>query len=178
MKILKTILIIVVAFVAIVLLVAAFTNSEYKVVREVTINAPKAEVFDYVKHLKNQDYYSAWATMDPNMEKTYTGTDGSVGFVSAWDSDDKDVGKGEQEIIAIDPGNRIDYELRFLEPFEQTDYAYMTTEAAGNNSTVVEWGFFGKMKYPMNLMLLFMDMDEMLGPDLEKGLQSLKGNLE
>jgi len=178
MKILKTILIIVVAFIALILIVAAFTNSKYEVVREVTISAPKADVFNYVKYLKNQDNFSTWAQKDPNMEKTYTGTDGTVGFVSAWDSDNKEVGRGEQEIIAIDPGSRIDYELRFYEPFEQTDYAYMTTEAAGNNTTVVEWGFFGKMQYPMNLMLLFMDMDEMLGPDLEKGLKSLKDNLE
>ncbi len=178
MKILKTILIVIVAIVAVFLLVAAFVGSEYKVVREVTINAPKAEVYNYVKFLKNQDNYSTWAQMDPNMKKTFTGTDGTVGFVSAWDSDHEEVGKGEQEIIAIDPGNKIDYEIRFYEPFEQTDYAYMTTEAAGNNSTVVKWGFFGKMKYPMNMMLLFMDMDEMLGPDLEKGLQNLKSNLE
>jgi uncharacterized protein YndB with AHSA1/START domain len=178
MKILKTILIVIVAIVALFLVVAAFAKSDYKVVREVTINAPKAEVFDYVKYLKNQDYYSVWATMDPAMEKTYSGTDGTVGFVSAWDSDNKDVGKGEQEIIAIDPGNQIDYELRFIEPFEQTDFAYISTEAIGNNATLVKWGFFGKMKYPMNMMLLFMDMDEMLGPDLEKGLQTLKGNLE
>lgn len=30
----------------------------------------------------------------------------------------------------------------------------------------------------MNLMLLFMDMDKMLGPDLEKGLEKLKIVLE
>lgn len=178
MKILKTFLILIVAILAIVLIVAAFANKEYKVVREVTINAPKAEVFNYVKYLKNQNNYSKWATMDPNMKKDYTGTDGTVGFVSAWDSDNKDVGRGEQEIIAIDPGSQIDYELRFYEPFEQTDFAYMSTEAIGNQATLVKWGFYGEMKYPMNLMLLFMDMDEMLGPDLEQGLNSLKGILE
>lgn len=54
----------------------------------------------------------------------------------------------------------------------------MSTEAIGNQATLVKWGFYGEMKYPMNLMLLFMDMDEMLGPDLEQGLNSLKGILE
>jgi hypothetical protein len=34
------------------------------------------------------------------------------------------------------------------------------------------------MKYPMNLMLLFMDMEGMLGGDLEQGLTNLKGVLE
>jgi hypothetical protein len=34
------------------------------------------------------------------------------------------------------------------------------------------------MPYPMNLMLLFMDMDGMLGKDLQQGLDNLKGVLE
>jgi hypothetical protein len=38
----------------------------------------------------------------------------------------------------------------------------------------VNWGFNGKMPYPMNLMLAFMNMDEMLGKDLQDGLNNLK----
>jgi hypothetical protein len=34
------------------------------------------------------------------------------------------------------------------------------------------------MKYPMNLMLLFMNMEKMVGGDLDKGLQNLKSVLE
>jgi hypothetical protein len=34
------------------------------------------------------------------------------------------------------------------------------------------------MKYPMNLMLLFFNMDEMLGKDLNTGLTDLKTILE
>jgi len=34
------------------------------------------------------------------------------------------------------------------------------------------------MNYPMNVMLVFMDMEEMIGGDLEKGLSKLKSNLE
>jgi uncharacterized protein YndB with AHSA1/START domain len=178
MKILKIVLIGIAAIIALALIVAAFTKKDYAVVREITINKPKQEVFDYVKFLKNQDNYSKWAMMDPNMKKTYTGTDGTVGFVSAWDSQEKNVGAGEQEIKGITNGERIDFELRFKRPFEATDYAYMTTEDAGNNQTKVKWGFNGKMKYPMNLMLLCMDMDKMLGKDLDTGLSNLKSILE
>ncbi len=35
--------------------------------------------------------------MDPNVKLIYTGTDGTVGFKSAWSSDVKNVGVGEQE---------------------------------------------------------------------------------
>ena len=178
MKILKTILIVVAVLIALPLVIALFTAKEYAVEREIVINKPKPVVFDYVKYLRNQDNYSKWATMDPDMKKEYRGTDGTVGFVSAWDSDDPDVGKGEQEIKAIADGERIDFELRFIEPFESTEPAYMITESAGDNQTKVKWGFSGHMAYPMNMMLWFMDMEQMIGDDLQTGLVNLKSVLE
>ena len=178
MKILKTILFVLLGLVALVLIVALLVPKEYAVERVTTINKPKTDVFAYVKYLKNQENYSVWATADPLMKKEFRGTDGTVGFVSAWDSDVKDVGKGEQEITKITEGAGIDFELRFMEPFESTDLAYMTTESVNDSVTTVKWGFNGKMPYPMNLMLLFMDMEGMLGGDLEKGLSNLKDQLE
>lgn len=178
MKILKIILVVVIILIAIPLITALFVKKDYAVEREIVINRPKDVVFDYIKLLKNQDYFSKWAMMDPKMKKTYTGTDGTVGFISAWDSDQKDVGKGEQEIKQITPGARIDFELRFIEPFESKDQAHMITEAVSDSVTRVKWGFDGHMNYPMNIMLLCMDFDEMLGGDLQTGLQNLKTNLE
>jgi hypothetical protein len=67
-------------------------------VRESSINKPKQEVFNYLRLLKNQDNFSHWASMDPAMQKNWRGVDGTVGFVSSWKSDKKEVGSGEQEI--------------------------------------------------------------------------------
>ncbi|UIR54997.1 SRPBCC family protein [Sphingobacterium sp. SRCM116780] len=178
MKILKRILIGLLVLVAILLVTALFIKKDYAVKREITINKPNQEVFDYIKYLRNQDFFSKWAMMDPNMQKTYSGTDGTVGFISAWDSKLDSVGKGEQEILKIDNGKRIDFEIRFIKPFESKDKAYMITEPVSPTATKVSWGFDGHMNYPMNLMLLCMDFDKMLGGDLEVGLQRLKTNLE
>lgn len=178
MKIIKITLYIIAAIIALFLVVALFVEKDYKVVRQVEINQSKAEVYEFTKYLKNQNLYSVWATADPNMKKEYRGTDGEVGFVSAWDSEMDDVGKGEQKITKITDGERIDYELRFIEPFEAKDLAYMTFNAVGDSTTLVKWGFDGHMNYPMNMMLLFMDFDAMLGKDLEMGLQNLKVLLE
>lgn len=178
MKILKRILMVLAALVAFVLILALVAPKSYSVEREITINQPLDSVFNYVKYLKNQDNFSVWATMDANMKKEYRGTDGVPGFVSAWESESKDVGKGEQEIMKIADGKRIDFEIRFMKPFESTDYAYMTTDAVNDSVTDVKWGFSGKMPYPMNLMLLFMSMDEMVGKDLGTGLENLKSVLE
>lgn len=178
MKILKAILFTLAGLVALALISALFINKSYVVERETTINVPNGEVFQYIKYLKNQDNYSVWATMDPNMKKEFRGTDGTVGFVSAWESDNKEVGKGEQEIVGITENQRIDCMLRFEEPFESSDLSYLTTKSLEDGSTQVVWGFNGKMNYPMNLMLVIMDMDKMLGDDLEKGLANLKQVLE
>jgi len=178
MKALKIIGLILVGIIAILLITGLFIDGNYAMEREVTINKPQQEVFDYVKLLKNQNNFSVWAMADPGMKKEFRGEDGTVGCVSAWDSENPDVGKGEQKIIQIAEGKRIDYELHFIEPFESTDYAYMSTETVSDSLTKVKWGFRGEMKYPMNLMMLTMDLEKKLAPDLEKGLGNLKAILE
>ena len=177
-RVLKWLLLVVVSLIALFLIIALFVSKEYSVERNVSINQPKNMIYDYAKYLKNQNEFSVWAKIDPNMKVEFRGTDGTVGFVSAWDSPNKNAGKGEQEIKAIDEGNRIDYEIRFYEPMESTDNAYMSFSAVNDSVTTVKWGFYGKIKYPMNFMLLFMDMDAMLGKDLEGGLNNLKALLE
>lgn len=176
MRILKKILIAIVSLIVLLLIIAIFVKKDFSVTRSVTINKPKDSVFNYIKYLKNQNDYSKWAKMDPNMKKTFTGTDGTPGFVSAWEGN-SDVGAGEQEIKSIKEGERVDYELRFVKPFKSTATAYMSTEAAGSG-TKVDWNVSGHMNYPMNIMRLFMDMDKRMGGDLETGLNNLKTNLE
>ncbi len=177
MKILKIILIVIVLIIAIPLILALFTKKDYAVERTVVIDKPKQEVFDFVKLLRNQELYSKWAEMDPNQITTYTGLDGTPGFIAAWEGS-KDVGQGEQEIIRVVDGERIDTELRFIKPFKSQSDAYMVTESLGEEQTLVRWGFSGRMSWPMNLFLLFMDMNEAIGADYDYGLQNLKSILE
>ncbi|GAA4324489.1 SRPBCC family protein [Mucilaginibacter gynuensis] len=178
MKILKKVLLVIVIIIAVVLIVAAFTKSEYSVKRNVVINKPKAEVFDYIKYVKNQEQYSKWEKMDPAMKKTYTGTDGTVGFTSAWDSKVDSVGQGEQTIAKITEGEKLDLKIHFIKPFEGKADAYLATEIVTPTETKVTWGLKSKMPYPMNIFLLCMDMDKMIGDDLQTGLNNLKTVLE
>jgi hypothetical protein len=178
MKILITVGIVLASVIALILIVALFVKNDYKVQREVVINKPKGEVFSYIRFLKNQDKYSKWSQIDPSMEKTYRGVDGNVGFVYAWDSDNKNAGKGEQEIREIREGEKMDTELRFIKPFPGRADASLVTEAISENQTRVRWILSSRMKYPMNIMLLFMNMEKMIGKDLEVGLTNLKGVME
>ncbi len=174
MKIVKSIFLVVISIIVLLLIVALFVKKEYAVEREITINKPSQEVFNYVKYLKNQDNYSKWVMMDPAMKKDFSGTDGTEGFVYAWDS--SEAGKGEQEIKKITDGKQIDIEIRFEKPFAGIADVHMITEEAASNQTKIKWGMNGKSKYPMNIMNLF--MDNMLGKDLNKSLTTLKSILE
>lgn len=178
MGILKKILVILILIVAIVLVAAYFMPKNYAIEREITINKPVDTVFNYVKYLKNQNQFSVWANIDPKMKSTYKGTDGTVGSISAWESEVKEVGVGEQEITNITEGKRIDFALRFKKPMEDTAVGFMSTESVSGNQTKVKWGISGVMPYPMNIMLPMMKMDQMIGNDLQKGLENLKEKLE
>ena len=175
MKLLKKILLIIVIIIAIPLIIALFVTKEYAVEREITINKSRQDVFNYVKHLKNQDNYNKWVMRDPAMKKDFRGTDGTEGFVYAWDGNKK-AGKGEQEIKKIAEGKEMDFEIRFERPFEGLASVYMMTDELAQDQTKLRWGMSGKSKYPMNFMNLF--MDNMLGKDLETSLETLKAILE
>jgi hypothetical protein len=174
MKTLKIIGIILLVILGLIFIPPVFLNGEYAVEKEVIIDQPSGKLFTYLKYLKNQEEYSVWSKMDPNMKKTYTGTDGTVGAIYRWEGDKKTVGTGEQEITAIDEGNRIDFELRFEIPFESTDYAYLETIPVNDSVTTVKWGFTGAMKGPAKWFLVMMDMESTLGDQLQEGLDNVK----
>jgi len=177
-KILITILTLIVLLFGVVVLLAFTISGDYKVEREITINRPKAAVFDYIKMLKNQNTWGPWTKKDPAMKLDYRGNDGYAGFVSSWKSENPEVGAGEQEIKKVTEGDRLDTELRFKEPFESKSDAYMITEATGPETTKVKWGFSGTMPRPLNLMMLVMDMDKEVGNEFDEGLANLKRILE
>nr|WP_315224817.1 SRPBCC family protein [uncultured Flavobacterium sp.] len=178
MGIIKKILVVLIFILASALIAAYCMPKNYEVEKEITINKPVDSVFNYVRSLKNQNEYNVWTKIDPKMKLTYSGTDGAVGSISAWESKAKEVGVGEQEITKITEGKRIDFALRFKEPFEDTAVGFTSTEAIGANQTKVKCGVCGVIPYPMNIMLPFMKMEEMLGNDLQKGLENLKTKME
>jgi uncharacterized protein YndB with AHSA1/START domain len=175
MKMIKIVLLIVALIVAIPLIIALFVKNDYSITRNIIIDKPRQEVFNYVKFLKNQEQYSKWVMMDPNMKKEYRGTDGTVGFVYGWNGN-KQAGEGEQEIKLIQEGERLDLEIRFKRPFEGVAKTPFITESISDNQTKVTWGMSGRSKYPMNFTNLF--IDKMLGKDLDISLRNLKAILE
>jgi len=176
MKLLKNILIGIIGFSVLLLIIALFLPKDYVISQSIIINKPRAEVFNYVKIIDNQKYYSIWVMEDPNSKMTTTGTDGTVGFISAWDSQNKNVGKGEQQITNIVEGERIDVDLRFERPMKSEAKAATICKEIDATKTEVTSEFSGHSSYPLNLMTVF--MKSMLGDAMKQNLTNLKNNLE
>lgn len=159
----------------IVAVLGVLMPTQQHVERETVINRPRAEVFAYLDVPKNQEAWSPWLRVDPKIQMSYSGPERGVGARSAWDGN-KDAGKGVSEVKAVTANERIDIELRFEEPMEGVSMAYFITEDAGGGQTKVRWGFDSEMKFPCNILGVFMQgyMEGMF----DKGLADLKTELE
>lgn len=150
---------------------------EMTIEKKVTINKDITTVFDFLQETKNQDRFSVWNMKDPEMKKSYSGTDGMVGFVYTWDSKDKSVGAGSQEIIRIAPEKMIEYEMKFVRPMKNTAMAtFLVSNVVGEASTLVTWTFTSPTKFPMSLFSPI--FKNILGKQLQQSLQNLKLILE
>jgi hypothetical protein len=177
-RLINTILITLFSLAVLALTIAFFINRTYSVSRSIVIYRASPEVFNYISLIRNQEEYSVWAKKDLLQIKKYTGTDGAVGFTATWDSKVNDIGKGELEIKKITPNKRIDMELRFIKPFKAVHNANIEVTALDEEESKVTWSFEGSKPYPMNLVLLFMNMEKIVGDQLNASLVNLKAKLE
>lgn len=168
--------IVLLGIIAALLLAALFMKKAYSLSVSVIINKPQSYVFNYIKLLKHQEKYSKWVMADPNVKMNYTGTDGTVGFKAAWESNDKNVGVGEQEIIEIMEGNGYRVEIRFEKPFKGISYATNSTKAIDANTTKLTTVFDTKTPFPMNIMVPI--ISKMLVKDMTENANNLKKILE
>lgn len=155
-------------------LLAFVVTTAFEHKAEIVINRPKAEVFDYLKPLKNQESWNIWDQMDKDKKQVFTGTDGTVGFVEAWEG--KKAGKGAQEIKKIIEGERIESEMRFEKPFKLTNDVIFTTVTLEGNKTKVAFIMSGNSPRPFNL--IFPLMKGKMTKDFQKCLSNLKTVLE
>ena len=171
-------LLLILILVAIPFIGAASLPTNFIIRREVIIKRPQQQLFDYIKFLKNHIQFNKWTMTDPNQSLEYRGTDATVGFFAAWDSTNKSVGKGEQEISEITEGKGVKYTLRFVRPFEDTAGSELTSEKISDQETKVIWNFTGKRKYGTKIFHFIFRLENMLGKDLQTSLGNLKNLLE
>jgi effector-binding domain-containing protein len=177
MRLLKNLLIALVAVVVVFAVVGALLPRTASVERSVEIDAPPLVVFTLVNGFQRFNEWSPWADIDPEgTDYTFSGPATGVGARMSWSSDDPRVGVGSQEIVRSEPLRRVDTVLDFGP--QGTADAFLLMEPAGDG-TRVTWGF--ETDFGWNLVgryLGFFMFDAALGGDYERGLENLKALAE
>ncbi len=162
--------------VAAALIILMFVEpTEVVVTRSIVIKAPKEAVFEQIVMFKNWPTWDPWERMDSGkMKRTLYGTDGTPGSGYTWEGDK--TGAGDMRDSAVN-GTDLLYKLTFTKPNTGSAWGHIKAEDTAG-MTKVTWTCNMHFGMPLNAMLLFMNMDKMLGPDFENGLNNLKTNLE
>lgn len=148
--------------------------TDYRVERSATVSAPPDAVFGVINDLHQWGLWSPYDSRDPNMKKTYSGTEAGPGAAYAWNGN-KDVGEGKLTIVSSKPGELVTMNLEFTRPFACTNEVNFKIEPVAGGSRV-SWIMDGKNNFMSKTFGLFMNMDKMIGTDFEKGLGNL-GNV-
>ncbi|MCB1582024.1 MAG: SRPBCC family protein [Marinicella sp.] len=153
-----------------------FLEDKVQVSRSITIDRPAKMVFKAVNSMHTFNEWSPWAKLDPQAKYQFTGPEKGVGSKMAWQGNEE-VGSGSQEIIESVPNERIKTELYFDGQGDDPSWATIAIKDLGDKSEV-SWIFNADFKGNVLGRYFGMMMDGMLGPQYEKGLQSLKQLVE
>lgn len=147
--------------------------STYEVTRSAVIPAPAEDIFPLVNSFREWTRWSPWESVDPAMERSYSGNESGVGAKYAW-SGNRKAGSGTMEIVDTAEPRNIKIRLEFTKPFKAVNPTSFTFTPSGDG-TQVTWTMTGENKGIGKVFALFMNMDKMVGADFEKGLASLAG---
>lgn len=167
----KIILAVIVLFALVILFKAMEKPDEFRVTREMHINAPVSKVFAEVNNLHNWQHWSPWAKLDPNAKMTYEGPAKGENAAMSWDGN-KDVGKGKMTIIESYADEKIIFQLDFIEPMEAQNGAEFLFKPEGEG-TLVTWSMYGPATITSKIIDLLMNCEKKVGDQFEQGLKNL-----
>ena len=175
MKILKRVLLILGIVILLIVVIGFCLPAKVHVERSMVMKAPANVIYDQVNILKNRENWSPWNKIDPNMGLTYAGPASGKGASYSWTSTNKKVGDGTLTIVDNMPDSVVDAEMDFKGHGGGTASFTFTKTADG---TKVTWGMNSDMG--MNPIARYFGamMDKMIGPDFEKGLNTMKEIVE
>lgn len=175
MRVIRNILIGLVALVAVLAIVGMVLPRYVTVERDVIVQATPEAVYPHVASLQAFSEWSPWGDIDPDMVVAYSGPEIGVGNVMEWTSEHPNVGNGRQEILEVVENESVRTALDFGEMGTAEAWWRLTSEGTG---TRVIWGLTADMgQGPVGRWVGLM-MDGWVGADYERGLARLQGIVE
>ncbi len=149
---------------------------ELVVERVISINAAPEKIFPYVNDLRKMQEWQPWAKIDPEgTTYKYEGAAQGIGQKVVWSSENKEVGKGSQEIVGSVEHSSVKTALDFNEHGKAEAVFKLQPSASG---TKVTWGFKSDMgDNPLGRWMGLM-IGPMVGSQYEAGLDNMKTLVE
>lgn len=180
MKIVKWLIIIVAALLALFLTITFFLPKEYEVRRTVLIEAPAPVIYDQVVDLEAWQEWNPWNQVDPDIAITYGERSKGPGASYSWVSEI--AGNGEMRILEVDPGRLARYELIFEGYESLPSYSSIIIDPVTGDGPgpihEVTWTFEGTVGNNFFARWMSVMVDNFVGASYEKGLDSLKARCE
>ena len=146
------------------------SQETFCVERSALIDATPAEIATLIEDFRRWVAWSPFDKMDPAAERAYSGASKGVGAVYEYSGRKAGAGRMEISEVRVD-GIRI--KLEFLKPFRASNTADFLLEPEGEG-TRVTWAMHGRKTLISRLMGVFVNADQFLGKEFEKGLADLK----
>ena len=153
-------------------------SGEGNLERSITINAPAEKVFMVVNDFAYAKDWSPWFQIDPDTKYVYSENTAGLGARYTWESEDENVGTGEQEIIESKQNKLVNTRMVFGEMVGDYTAAFKLTPADGG--TNVTWTLVSKASNGDMMEKFFVDYisDAVIGLTYEEGLEKLKSFIE
>ncbi len=171
MKFLKGIGIVIVILIVVYMVLGFFGPADYRVERSIKIEATADIVYIQTTKFTNWAAWSPWAAADPEAKYSIKNEEQTVGSEMGWDGEVS--GKGFMTITELVPNEKMVYKLSFLEPWEMSSVGGFNYTLEDGTVNLV-WYDEGNIPFTQRPMMLFMDLEEMMGPMFEDGLKNIK----
>jgi effector-binding domain-containing protein len=171
MKILKTIGLGLLAFIALLVIVSFFLPSKSHVERSIVIESNAEMAFDLINDLHQWKAWSPWHALDTNAQWTFSEVAVGKDAWYTWKSENSEVGKGKLTITESKPGELIMTALEF-DGMNPAQAGYYFTKVEGG--TKITWTLDSDMGMNPKNKYFGLIMDKLLGPMYEKGLAAIK----
>lgn len=142
----------------------------FEISRSTGISATAGALHRLIDDFHEWPRWSPWEDLDPDLQRTYSGSDQGVGARYAWKGNRK-AGEGSMLITGSTP-EQVDIEVAFVKPFRNTNQVTFTLTPTGD-ATEVGWTMRGERTGLWGLIGRLMPMDRLIGRDFEKGLVRL-----
>ncbi len=170
MKILRIILGVIGVLIAAYLIAGLLGPKSYNVKRTANINAPIEKVWAKIADFKQWESWSPWKELDPTAINSYEGTMGTVNSRMSWVGDKSKSGTGSMYVTEVVPYSKLGYGLEFKVPFESKSGGALELISKDSSSCTMTWTNYGDIGFAERPIMLFMNMDKMLGKDFERGM--------